>query len=95
MAVFTLRLCSGSYFPFGLLAAKMVVLEFSLQTIPAFATLIVCCSIASWMPEEFESFEDTESARDDQGHFINIVHDLRVMVSCKGWTVRIDNCKIF
>jgi hypothetical protein len=30
------------------------------------------------MPEEFESFEDTESARDDQGHFINIVHDLRV-----------------
>lgn len=33
----------------GLAAARIEALEFSLVVIPAFATLIVCCSIASWM----------------------------------------------
>lgn len=33
----------------GLAAAKMLVLELSRVVIPALATLIVCCSIASWI----------------------------------------------
>ena len=33
--------------PFGLVAARMVHLVFSLQTIPALATEIDCCSMAS------------------------------------------------
>lgn len=50
-AMFTLRHSEGSYGPLGFVAAKIVVLVLSLQTIPALATLIVCCSIASWIPE--------------------------------------------
>ena len=39
----------GSYFEFtGLAAAKIAVLAFKVQIIPAFATETVCYSIASW-----------------------------------------------
>ena len=40
----------SSYLPWiGLAAASTEVLEFNLVVIPAFATLIVCCYIASWI----------------------------------------------
>lgn len=39
----------GSYFELiGLAAARMAVLAFKVQMIPALATDTVCCSIASW-----------------------------------------------
>jgi hypothetical protein len=39
----------GSNFPLGFVAASTDVRVFNLQTRPALATLMVCCSIASWI----------------------------------------------
>lgn len=40
---------------FGFAAAMIEHRVFNLHTIPAFAMLIVCCSIASWMDERSDS----------------------------------------
>ena len=49
MAVFVLMSAETSYVPLGLQQANTVALVFSFTTKPALATLMLCCSIASWM----------------------------------------------
>jgi hypothetical protein len=49
IAVFVLMSAVISYVPLGLQQARTVALVFSFTTRPAFATLMLCCSMASWI----------------------------------------------